>query len=179
MLKRIIVAIQDKDNGIGNGPNLLYPIREDLQRFKKMTLGQHLLLGRKTLGSFPNGPLGNRTHLVLSRKKQEKIPQVHWVTSLSAALEDDPKIKTLNIIGGGEIYKQTISHADIVELTRIQGEKESTVFFPKIEESGFYRTQLGRWKIDPRSQIKFRYERWEQRKPTLRDHVHMLLRTYK
>jgi len=132
----IIVAISE-NNVIGKNGELPWHIPEDLQRFKRLTMNHVVLMGHKTWASIPQKyrPLPGRKNVVLSREESYVVPTgVQHFSSLESALnahEDE----TVFIIGGGEIYRQTIALADKMYVTRIHKEIEGTVFFPVIDST--------------------------------------------
>ncbi|MBC8753222.1 dihydrofolate reductase [Kordia sp. YSTF-M3] len=129
----LIVAAAE-NNVIGKDNKLIWHLSNDLKRFKKLTSGHHIIMGRKTFESFPK-PLPNRTHIVITRQKDYKVPKgVIVVHSMKEAVS----IATLSdaepfVIGGGEIYKQALPFATKIELTRVHHEFEGDTFFPEIE----------------------------------------------
>ena len=129
----IIVAAGEND-AIGKDNKLIWHLSNDLKRFKQLTSGHCIIMGRKTFESFPK-PLPNRTHIVITRQNDYKVPEgIIVVHTLEDALDAARKDKQPFIIGGGEIYKQTIDIADKVELTRVHHSFEGAdTFFPKID----------------------------------------------
>ena len=133
-----LIAAAGENNALGKDNTLVWHLPDDFKRFKKLTSGHHIIMGRKTFDSFPK-PLPNRTHVVITRQDNFKKEGVLVVNSLEAAIElaeDDPQPF---VIGGGEIYKMAIKLADKIELTRVHGSFEADIFFPDIDEN--------QWKI--------------------------------
>jgi len=130
----IIVAAGEND-AIGKDNKLIWHLSDDLKRFKELTNNHHIIMGRKTFESFPK-PLPNRTHIVITRQENYKVPNgVIVVNSLASAIEATKNDKQPFIIGGGEIYKQAMLFADKIELTRVHHSFEADTFFPKIDTS--------------------------------------------
>ncbi|MEC3905697.1 dihydrofolate reductase [Tamlana sp. 2201CG12-4] len=128
----IIVAAATND-AIGKGNALIWHLSDDLKRFKTLTNGHHIIMGRKTFESFPK-PLPNRTHVVITRQGDYKAPDdVIIVNSLEDAIDASKNDSQPFIIGGGEIYKQALAIADKIELTRVHHDFEADTFFPKID----------------------------------------------
>ena len=128
----IIVAAGEND-AIGRDNKLIWHLSDDLKHFKTLTNGHHLIMGRKTFESFPK-PLPNRTHVVISRQNNYKVPEdVFVVNSLEEAIDLARNDDQPFIIGGGEIYKQAMSLASKIELTRVHENFEADTFFPKID----------------------------------------------
>jgi dihydrofolate reductase len=131
----IIVAAGEND-AIGKDNQLIWHLSDDLKRFKKLTSGHHIIMGRKTFESFPQ-PLPNRIHIVITRQQNYQVPNsVIVVNSLEDALDAAKNDSQPFIIGGGEIYKQSISIADKIELTRVHHSfKNADTFFPIVDSS--------------------------------------------
>ena len=128
-----LIAAAGLNNELGKNNDLLWHLPDDFKRFKSITSGHYIIMGRKTFESFPK-PLPNRTHIIISRDLKYQAPEGCFViNSLEKAIEICPKDETIFIIGGGEIYKQSIQLADCIELTRVNGSFDATVFFPEID----------------------------------------------
>ena len=130
----IIAAISRKDRGLGKDNDLLWRIPDDLKRFKKLTMGHPIIMGRKTYESIGH-PLPGRDNIVVTRNEDYQVEGVIVTHSLEEAIE---KAKSLDdeevfIIGGGQIYEQAIPIAQKLYLTLIDTEKEADVFFPEYE----------------------------------------------
>ena len=133
-----LIAAAGENNELGKNNDLVWHLPDDFKRFKNITSGHHIIMGRKTFDSFPQ-PLPNRTHVVITRQENYKKPGIIVVHSLERAIEltkDDPQAF---VIGGGEIYKMALDAAHRIELTRVHGKFEADTFFPEIDES--------QWKI--------------------------------
>ncbi len=130
----IIVAAGEND-AIGKDNKLIWHLSDDLKRFKSLTNGHHIIMGRKTFESFPK-LLPNRTHVIITRQTHYKVPEgVIVVNSLKEAINVTQSDTQPFIIGGGEIYKQAMTLADKIELTRVHENFEADTFFPKIDMS--------------------------------------------
>ena len=127
----LIVAAGEND-AIGKDNQLIWHLRDDLKRFKTLTSGHCIIMGRKTFETFPK-PLPNRTHIVITRQQNYQVPEgVVVVHDLNAALEAAKNDDQPFIIGGGEIYKQAMPFASKIELTRVHETFDADTFFPKI-----------------------------------------------
>lgn len=137
-----IIVAAGEDNAIGKDNDLIWHLSNDLKRFKKLTSGHHIIMGRKTFESFPK-PLPNRTHIVITRQQNYKAPDgVIVVNNLEDALDAAKKDHQPFIIGGGEIYKQAMHLADRLELTRVHATFEGAdTFFPEVDTSIWKETQ--------------------------------------
>ena len=130
----LIVAVSENDV-IGKDNDLIWDLKNDLKRFKALTSGHCIVMGRKTFESFPK-PLPNRTHIVITRQQDYKAPDgVIVVNSLEAAIEKAKQDANPFIIGGGEIYKQGLNLVDTIEFTRVHHSFEGDTFFPVISET--------------------------------------------
>ncbi len=135
MIVSLIVAM-DENCGIGKDNRIPWHLSSDLQRFKSLTLGHHLVMGRKTYEAIGK-PLPGRVMIVITRRKKYQPDQCQVVNSISEAIRLAKKSHEdeLFIIGGGEIFNQTIDLADRIYLTRVHTKVGADVFFPKIDES--------------------------------------------
>lgn len=128
-----IIAAVAKNGAIGFENKLIYWLPNDLKRFKQLTTGHTVVMGRKTFESLPKGALPNRRNIVLSRRKRD-FEGCDTFTSLSKALENC-KDEEIFIIGGESIYKEAMKHADRLCLTEIDDVPEKAdTFFPEIGE---------------------------------------------
>ncbi|MGJ5641843.1 dihydrofolate reductase [Formosa sp. S-31] len=135
----LIVAVAE-NNAIGKDNTLIWHLRDDLQRFKSLTSGHCIIMGRKTFESFPK-PLPNRTHIVITNQQNYKAPQgVIIVHNLEDALDAAQADAQPYIIGGGEIYKQALPYANTIELTRVHESFEADTFFPEINPAEWKET---------------------------------------
>lgn len=127
----IIVAAAE-NNAIGKDNKLIWHLSDDLKRFKSLTYGHHIIMGRKTFESFSK-PLPNRTHVVITRQANYRAPSgVIIVHTLEEAINIAKKDPRPFIIGGGEIYKRAMTIADRIEMTRVHKIFEADTFFPEI-----------------------------------------------
>ncbi|MDD2635197.1 MAG: dihydrofolate reductase [Bacteroidales bacterium] len=127
----IIVAIAE-NNAIGKNNDLLWHISGDLKRFKEITTGHTIIMGRKTYLSLPKRPLPNRRSIVISDIANECIPNVDVVDSIENVLKIADKEKENFIIGGGMVYKQFLPLANKMYLTVVHKEYDADVYFPEI-----------------------------------------------
>ncbi len=131
-----IIVAAGEDNAIGKDNDLIWHLSNDLKRFKKLTSGHHIIMGRKTFESFPK-PLPNRTHIVITRQPNYKVPsEVIVVNNLEDALDAARTDAQPFIIGGGQIYKQSMHLADKLEITRVHSTFDGAdTHFPEIDSS--------------------------------------------
>ena len=125
-----IIAAVAKNRAIGFENKLIYWLPNDLKRFKALTTGHTIIMGRKTFESLPKGALPNRRNVVLSRKTQE-LPGCDVYPTLEAALHSCKTDEDVYIIGGARVYEQAISMADRLCLTEVDDTPaEADAFFP-------------------------------------------------
>ncbi|MFI0428504.1 dihydrofolate reductase [Mariniflexile sp. HMF6888] len=152
----IIVAAAEND-AIGKHNKLIWHISDDLKRFKNLTSGHHIIMGRKTFESFPN-PLPNRTHVVITRNSNYKVPEgVVLVHTLEEAIKVSANDPQPYVIGGGEIYKQAILVADKIELTRVHESFPADTFFPEIDATIWKKTNSVFHKKDDKNEFDFTF----------------------
>ncbi|MGN1030875.1 MAG: dihydrofolate reductase [Butyricicoccaceae bacterium] len=123
------------DWGIGNNGDLLYHIREDMKFFRQHTLGKAVLMGRKTLESFPGGkPLPDRVNLVLTSNpdyQKEGIVVCHSSEEALALAKQYPEVM---LIGGAAVYEQFLPYCERAWVTRVQASKPADTYFPNLDE---------------------------------------------
>ena len=125
-----IIAAVAENNAIGYQNKLLYWLPNDLKRFKALTTGHTIIMGRKTFDSLPKGALPNRRNVVISRTVKE-LPGCDVYSSLEEALSHCAADEDIYIIGGDSVYKQAIGMADRLCLTLIHDTpEEADAFFP-------------------------------------------------
>ncbi len=137
----IVVAITNKKRSIGKNGDLLVRISDDLKRFKALTVGHPIIMGRKTYESIGR-VLPDRTNIIITRNPELKVPGAFVVSSLDEALEkaaiEEMTGKNVNkeifVIGGGEIYAQALPRTDRIYLTIVESNAEGDVFFPDYGE---------------------------------------------
>ena len=137
MIVSLLVAM-DENRGIGRDNRLPWHISTDLKRFKILTMGHHLIMGRKTFESIGR-PLPGRTMIVMSRNPAFRPEGGFVAPSLDAALDlaRSRDEEEAFIIGGGEIFSQALPIAGRIYLTKVHGTVQADVFFPLIDEEGW------------------------------------------
>ena len=132
---RVSMIVAKSLNGvIGLGNKLPWTLKTDLAHFKKVTMGHHLILGRKTFDSFGGKPLPGRMHLILSNEPKAATENVIWFNSVFRALKHAERQgeKEVFIIGGAQIYKACLSLVDRLYLTEVQAEVKGDTYFPSL-----------------------------------------------
>ncbi len=128
-----MIAAVAENNALGKDNELVWHLPNDFKRFKELTTGHYIIMGRKTFESFPK-PLPNRTHVVISRQPNYQPEGCIVVNSIENAIKVCPENETIYIIGGGEIYSQALPYSDMIEITKVHGQFEADTFFPEIKE---------------------------------------------
>ncbi len=132
-----LIAAVDKNWAIGNKNQLLVRIPADQKFFRETTTGKVVVMGRKTLESFPNGlPLKNRTNIVLTRNPDYRVSGavvVHDEQELRRVLENYPS-EDIYIIGGETVYRQFLDECDVAHITKIDFAYEADAYFPNLDE---------------------------------------------
>lgn len=128
-----VIVAAAKNGAIGFNNQLLYRLPNDLKRFKALTTGHTIIMGRKTFESLPKGALPNRRNIVLSRQEGLHLENAECYRSLEEALMQCDYTEDVYIIGGGELYKQTIGLAKRIHLTLVEDvPAEADAFFPEL-----------------------------------------------
>lgn len=133
-----LIVNVDKNWAIGNENQLLVSIPADMRFFKEQTTGNVIILGRKTLETFPGGkPLKDRVNIVISKKKGLEIPGATVVHSIEEALEavKDYPTERVFVVGGGTIYEQMLPYCDVAHVTRTDYAYEADTYFPNLEQN--------------------------------------------
>jgi dihydrofolate reductase len=142
----ILIAALDRARGIGRDNELLCRLPQDMARFKALTVGHTVLMGRKTWDSIPARfrPLVQRRNLVLSRQPGLALDGAEVFTSVDAALATCSADETVYVMGGAQIYAQTLPLAEALELTEIDHQFEADAFFPEVSPLQFQATSRER-----------------------------------
>jgi len=130
----IIVAIA-QNFAIGKNNDLLFHLPNDLKRFKQITTGHPVIMGRNTLLSLPKGALPNRRNIVITDNPEEKFDRCEMVSSIEEAVAAVKNEKEAFIIGGGMIYRQFFPLAGKLYLTLVHRDFDADVYFPEIDYS--------------------------------------------
>lgn len=152
----IIVAVT-ADLAIGKAGDQLYYIKSDLRRFRQLTTGHTIIMGRKTFDALPKGALPNRRNIVVSRQQGLTLPDAEVTASIGEALRlagDDEAF----IIGGAQIYAAALPFTDRIELTEIDVLRpDADTFFPPIDADKWRTESVGEPQTDEASGVAYRY----------------------
>ena len=143
-MKINIIAAVARNRAIGYNGDMVYFIKEDLRRFRQLTTGHTVIMGRRTFHSLPKGALPNRRNIVLSRT-ETNFPGCNVYTSLSEALKHIADNAEAFIIGGASLYKEGLAVANRLYLTEIDAvPPHADVFFPEYDD--------GTWQIETKEE---------------------------
>ena len=157
-----IIAAAAENNALGKDNNLLWHLPDDFKRFKEITSGHYIIMGRKTFESFPK-PLPNRTHVIITRQKGYNPAGCIVVDSMENAIEACPKEEDVFIIGGGEIYNLGMPFTDIIELTRVHESFEADAFFPEIDRNEWELISEEYQPTDEKHLVDFSYQTYARK----------------
>ena len=156
----IIVALAS-DGAIGRRGDLLYHVSADLRRFKALTTGNTVVMGRKTFESLPKGALPDRRNIVISRDSAYRAAGADTYTSLDEAIASCAPDDKVFIIGGAQIYRLAMPLADELLVTRFdRTEPDADTFFPDIDEATWTLAESGKTETDPTTGVGFRFDRY-------------------
>jgi len=158
----IIVAVSE-DWGIGKDNELLWHISEDLKRFKRLTSGKTVIMGKKTWESLPKRPLPGRKNIVLTDKADELIENSVTAYSIEDALGKCEKNEEIFIIGGGSVYRQFMPVADRLYITHVHKKSPADIYFPEIDLSIWEVTEKEELKTDGENGIPYTYTIYERK----------------
>lgn len=143
------IVVADRNWAIGRDGGLLFSLPTDMKRFRSLTMGGAVILGRKTLESFPGGrPLPGRKNIVITRQKGLSVEGAAVVSSLSEALDaaGDTPPDQIWVIGGGSVYTALLSRCKRVYLTKVDAQAEDPdTFFPNLDK-------LPGWEVEQESE---------------------------
>jgi len=158
----IIVAVSE-DLGIGNNNELLWHIPEDMKRFRKLTYGKTVIMGKKTWESLPKRPLPGRKNIVLTDIPEECIDCSVTAYSIDDALSKCEKGEEIFVIGGGSIYRQFMDIADRLYITLVHKKAPADVYFPEIERKTWKVIEKEEFKPEDKEGIPYTYIIYERR----------------
>ncbi len=152
----IIVAFAE-NNVIGKDNSLIWHISDDLKRFKRLTSGHSIIMGRKTYESLPFKPLPKRKNIVISSQKDLKFEGVIVVNNYEDALKECASEDEIFICGGASIYKHFIDIADKMYITKVYERFEGDTFFPQIDFDKWEVISQSEKIFDDKSKLKYSF----------------------
>ena len=157
-----IIAAVSINNVIGNNNKLIWKLSNDLKRFKNLTTNHSVIMGRKTFESLPN-PLPDRNNIVITRDTNYSKPNIQVCSSIEDAINLTKTDTQPFIIGGGEIYTQTINIVDRIELTRVHEEFDGDAYFPEIPLDIFELINEENYNSDLENEFDYSYLTYKKR----------------
>ncbi|MFL0684828.1 MAG: dihydrofolate reductase [Algoriphagus aquaeductus] len=160
----ILIAAVAKNKVIGKDNQLIWKLSADLKRFKNLTSGHFVLMGRKTFDSLGR-LLPNRTHLIISRDPDYQAPENHFsFRSIEDAIIFCNKIEVdrLFIIGGGQIYQEAMPICDRLEITEVEAEPDGDTFFPQIDPDKWKETEREEFPADEKNEFPYAFVTYEK-----------------
>lgn len=159
-----IIAAIAKNNALGKNNDLIWHLPKDLKRFKKLTTGYYILMGRNTFESIGK-PLPNRTSVIITRNENYFKDGCLIAHSLEEALQMSPKNEEVFIIGGAQIYKEALQKniATALEITLVHHEFDADVFFPEIDKNIWEETKREDFKADEKNKFNYSFIRFEKK----------------
>ena len=157
-----IIAAVSINNIIGNKNKLIWKLSNDLKRFKNLTTNHSVIMGRKTFESLPN-PLPGRDNIVITRDTNYSKPNIQVCSSIEDAINLTKTDNLPFIIGGGEIYTQTINIVDKIELTRVHEEFDGDAYFPEIPLDIFELINEENYNSDLENEFDYSYLTYKKR----------------
>ncbi len=154
-----IIAAIAANNALGKDNDLIWHLPADLIRFRKITTGHHIIMGRNTFESIGK-PLPNRTTVIITRNREYKAPGCIVVHSLQHALDIAKNDPQPFIIGGAQIYEEAIHCADQLDITEVHAEFEADVFFPKIDRNTWRETKRETFLSDEKNKYDYSFVRY-------------------
>lgn len=153
----IAIIVAAAENGvIGSDNRLPWHLPDDLKRFKALSLGKPIVMGRRTFESIGK-PLPGRTNIVVTRQPGLAIEGVVVVSSLDAALAAAGTAPEVVVIGGAEIFRQALPRTDVIHLTRVHARIAGDVVFPELDPGKWRETAVEHHAADERHQYAFTF----------------------
>ena len=159
-----IIAAIANNNALGKDNDLIWHLPADLKRFKKVTSGHHILMGRNTFESIGK-PLPNRTTVIITRNKNYTVEGCIVVDSIEKAIEVSKADAHIFIIGGAQIYKQAIvsNIADQLDITQVHHSFDADVYFPEIDTKIWEEVSREDFSADEKNKYNYSFLRYKKR----------------
>lgn len=163
MILSLIVAASINDT-IGLNNQLLWNLPNDMKFFKNTTWAMPVIMGRKTFESMKGKPLKGRVNIIVTRKRDWKVENITIAHSLQEAISIAKALdyKEAFVIGGGEIYKESLPLADKIYLTRVEAEFAGDAFFPEINPTDWHLLSTNSFSADKKHAYGYHFQFWER-----------------
>ena len=164
MITISLIVAASSNNAIGKNNQLLWHLPNDLKFFKNTTWGMPVIMGRKTFESV-NKPLPGRFNYVITRQEDWNAEGVKVATDLNDALKKaiETNCKEIFVIGGGDIFKQSMELANKIYMTRVHADLDGDVFFPEIDESKWKLISNTDLPADDKHAFAYSFQTWERK----------------
>jgi len=157
-----IIAAIAKENALGKDNQLIWHLPNDLKRFKKVTSGHHVIMGRKTFESLGK-PLPNRVNIIITRNNDYTAPGCVVVHSLQEAVKAAKEDPNPFILGGAQIYKQALEVADVLDLTFVHHSFNADAFFPTIDMEIWQENSREDFNADEKNKFDYSFVKYVRR----------------
>lgn len=157
-----IIAAVGRNKALGKNNDLIWHLPADLRRFKEVTRGHHVIMGRKTFESLGK-PLPNRTNIIVSRNSNYKADGCVVVGSLEEALKEAHSDPNPYILGGAQIYEQALEVADRMDLTLVHEDFEADAFFPDFSDENWEETGRQDFKKDEKNPYDYSFVQYKKK----------------
>jgi dihydrofolate reductase len=157
-----IIAAVGRNKALGKNNDLIWHLPADLKRFKEITRGHHVIMGRKTYESLGK-PLPNRTNIIVSRNPGFKAEGCVVVGSLDEALREAESDPNPYILGGAQIYEQALQVADRMDLTLVHEDFEADAFFPDFSEDHWEETGRQDFEKDEKNPYDYSFVQYKKK----------------
>jgi len=160
-----IIAAIAKNNALGKNNDLIWHLPADLKRFKKITTGHYIIMGRNTFESIGK-PLPNRTTIIITRNKNYFKDGCLIAHSLEQALEMAKDEEQVFVIGGAQIYEYAMQHnlVDALDITLVHQEFEADVYFPEIDSNIWEQVEIESFTADEKNKLDYSFVRYKKLK---------------
>ena len=160
-----IIAAIANNNALGKDNDLIWHLPADLKRFKRVTSGHHILMGRNTFESIGK-PLPNRTTVIITRNENYKVEGCIVVDSIEKAIAISKKDEKIFIIGGAQIYKQAMTSnlVDQLDITQVHHSFDADVYFPEIDAKKWQETSREDFSADEKNKYNYSFISYKKRK---------------
>ena len=161
-----LIVAASSNNAIGKNNQLLWHLPIDLKFFKNTTWAMPVIMGRKTFESVNNKPLLGRQNIIISRSAAPSTEgEVWWATSLEQAIEQSKKLdcKEIFIVGGAQIYEQSMQIANRIYMTRVHAHFDADTFFPDINVEEWELVKNNDFNTDEKHAYSFSIQVWERK----------------
>ena len=156
-----IIAAVSENNALGKENKLLWHLPADLKRLKSLTMGHHLIMGRKTFESLGK-PLPGRPHVIISRQKNYQPDGVTVVDSLEKAIEFAKHDDQAFVFGGGEIYRLALPFVKKIYLTRVKALFEGDTYFPELISDEWKMVKCESYSPDEKNLFYYSFEEYDK-----------------